>query len=51
MSEAFDQHCLQHGIADEAVRSHIAQLVMLLFEGGAKTVEDLTAGLTRLKAF
>ena len=37
--EAFDSHCLQHGIVDKTARSNIAQLVMRLFEGGAKTIE------------
>ena len=50
MSAAFDNHCLQHNIDDEDARSHVAHLVMLLFEGGAKTVEELKAGLDRLRS-
>ncbi len=49
MSEAFDSHCLAHNIVDEDARSHVAHLVMLLLEGGAKTVEELNAGLVRLR--
>ena len=51
MSEAFDGHCLQHGIVGETDRSDIARLVMLLFEGGAKSVEELKAGLDRQRKF
>ena len=37
MSEAFDGHCLQHNLMDETDKSNTAHLVMLVFEGGAKT--------------
>jgi hypothetical protein len=47
MTEAFDSHCLEHSIVDETDRSSTAQLVLLLFEGGAKTVEELKAELNR----
>ncbi len=50
MTEAFDNHCLAHNITDEDSRSYVAHLVMLLFEGGAKTVEEFKAGLTRLRS-
>ena len=45
MSEAFEQHCLLHGIVDETDRSQIAQLIVLMFQGGARSVEELRAGL------
>jgi hypothetical protein len=34
---------------DEPARTKIARFVMLLFQGGATTVEDLKAGLDRLR--
>ena len=49
MSEAFESHCPSHGITDETARTKIARFVMLLFQGGATTVEDLRAGLDRLR--
>ena len=49
MSEAFDSHCLQHDIVDETDKSNTAKLVMLLFDGGAKIVEEFKAGLVRLR--
>ena len=49
LTEAFDSHCLQHKIVNETARSITAHSVMLLFDGGAKTVEELTAGLKRLR--
>ena len=45
MTEAFDNHCLAHNITDGDSRSYVAHLVMLLFEGGAKTVEEIRVGL------
>ena len=51
MTEAFESHCLRHNIVDETARSNTAKHVMLLFDGGAKTVEELKAGLERLRAF
>ena len=48
MTEAFDSHCLAHNIVDEADRTQIAILVMMLFEGGATTANELKAGLMRL---
>ena len=35
MWEAFDSHCLVHGLVDENARSNVADLVMSLFQGGA----------------
>ena len=43
--KVFDSHCVQHGIVHEASRSNIAHHIMRLFEGGAKTIEELKAGL------
>ena len=50
MTEVFEDHCLQHNIVDEYARTDAAQLVILLFDGGARTVEELKAGLGRLHA-
>ena len=50
MSEAFDSHCLTHNIADDYAKSNLAHHLMLMFEGGAKTAEELKAGLDRLRA-
>jgi hypothetical protein len=50
LSEAFESHCLSHNVVDEDARDHVARLVVLLFEGGAKTVAELKAGLIRLLA-
>ena len=52
MTEAFDAHCLQHNIVDHsAAREHAAHIVTMLFDRGAKTVEELRAGLDRLRKF
>ena len=48
MTEAFESHCLEHNIVDEYARTDTAQLVILLFEGGATTVGEINAGLKRL---
>jgi hypothetical protein len=50
MMEAFESHCLQHNIVDETARTKTARLIMLLFQGGATTAEDLKAGLARWRA-
>jgi hypothetical protein len=50
MTEVFEDHCLQHSIVDEYARTDTAQLVILLFDGGARTVEELKARLARLPA-
>jgi hypothetical protein len=50
MTEVFEDHCLQHNIVDEYARTDTAQLVILLFDGGARTVEELKARLARLRA-
>jgi len=47
MTEAFDSHCLEHGIVDETDRNNTALLVMRLFEGGTNSVEELKAELNR----
>ena len=49
MSDAFDGHCLQHNIVDETEKSNNAKLVMLLFDCGARTVDEIRAGLDRLR--
>ena len=47
MTEAFEGHCLQHNIVDKHARTDTAQVVILLFEGGATTVEELKARLEK----
>lgn len=49
MTEVFEDHCLQHNIVEEYARTDAAQLVILLFDGGARTVEELKARLVRLR--
>jgi hypothetical protein len=49
MSEAFEDRCLEHNIVDEYARTDTAQLVILLFNGGARTVEEIKARLNRLR--
>ena len=49
MTEVFEDHCLQHNIVEEYARTDAAQLVILLIDGGARTVEELKARLARLR--
>ena len=42
-------HCRQHNIVDETGRTKTARLIMMLFQGGATSVDDLEAGLERLR--
>ena len=43
--------CFLHDIKNEIVREDVARLVLVLFEGGAKTVVELTEELeNRLRA-
>ena len=49
MTEVFEDHCLQNDIVEEYARTDAAQLVILLFDGGARTVEELKARLARLR--
>jgi hypothetical protein len=50
LTKAFDDYCFAHNIADEAGRDEVARLVIMIFEGGAKTAEEIRSGLERLKA-
>jgi hypothetical protein len=50
MQEALDSHCLAHNIVDEGTREYIAQFIILMFKGGARTVEEFRGGLERLRA-
>ena len=50
MEEAFDSHCLAHNIVDEGAREYMAQFIILMFKGGAQTVEEFRGGLERLRA-
>ena len=50
MEEALEAHCLAHTIVDEGTREYIAQFIILMFKGGAQTVEEFRAGLERLRA-
>jgi hypothetical protein len=51
MSEALEGYCFRHDIADQTVRADIARLVLMLFENGAKTVDDLTEALDQSRSF
>jgi hypothetical protein len=48
VTEALDGYCFLHDIKDEIVREDIARPV-LVHEGGAKTVAELTGELDRLR--
>jgi hypothetical protein len=50
LTKAFDDYCFAHNIADEVGRDDVARCVIVIFEGGAKTAEEIRAGLERLKA-
>jgi hypothetical protein len=50
LAEVLDDHCLRHKIEDESARAYIAQQILYLFQGGAQTVEEISAGLERLRA-
>jgi hypothetical protein len=50
MEEALEAYCLAHNIKSEGDKEYIAHLIILMFEGGAKTVEEMTAGLERVRA-
>ena len=45
MTEAFEDHCHVHSIVNESARENTAHLVMLFFQSGARTVEEIKAGL------
>jgi hypothetical protein len=49
MTEAFEDHCHVQSIVNESARENTAHLVMLLFQSGARTVEEIKAGLDRLR--
>ena len=51
MAEAHERYCLEHGIDDESVRADIARLVLMLFENGARTPQDLTEALNQSRDF
>ena len=50
MTEALEAHCLAHDINDANHKEYVAQLIIVMFEGGARTFEELRAGLERLRA-
>ena len=50
MTNAFDNYCLVRNIIDDNGKEDAARLIFLLFEGGARTVEEIRAGLQRLNA-
>jgi hypothetical protein len=50
MTNAFDNYCLARNIIDDNDKEYAARLIFLLFEGGARTVEEIRAGLQRLNA-
>ena len=48
--ECLRLYCLVRNIIDDNGKEDAARLILLLFEGGARTVEDIRAGLQRLNA-
>ena len=50
LSEAFDEYCLARNVIDDNGKEDAASMIFLLFEGGARTVEEIRAGLQRLNA-
>ena len=50
MEEALEAYCLVQNIDNETDKEYIARLIILMFEGGADTVEEMIAGLERLRA-
>ena len=50
MTNAFDNYCLVRNIIDDNGKEDAARLIFLLFEGGARTAEEIRAGLQRLNA-
>ena len=49
MTKAFEDHCLVHNVVHERDRDDVARLITLLCQGGAGTVEEIRAGLKRLR--
>ena len=43
MTEALEAHCLVHNINDASHKEYVAQLIVVMFEGGARTVEECWA--------
>ena len=50
MTNAFDNYCLVRNIIDDNGKEDAARLIFLLFEGGARTAEEIRLGLRRLHA-
>ena len=50
MQEALEAYCLANNIDNATEKEYIAHLIILMFEGGADTVEEMMAGLERLRA-
>ena len=50
MEEALEAYCLAHNIDNENDMEHFAHLIIMMFEGGACTVDEIRAGLERLRA-
>ena len=50
MGEAFEKYCLSRNIVAQSDREYVALQIVLIFKGGARTVDELIAGLERLSA-
>ena len=50
MTTALNVHCIAHNILDEQDRADAAQRVMLMFNSGARTVEQLIEALESSRA-
>src|SRR3954452_6959614 len=47
MREAFERYCLSHDVVTQSDRENIALRIVLIFKGGARTVDELITGLER----
>jgi hypothetical protein len=50
MEAALEAHCLARNIDDASDKEYVAHLIVLMFSGGARTVEEFRAGLERVRA-
>ena len=48
MTNAFDEYCLVRNVIDDNGKEDAARMIFLLFEGGARTAEEIRLRLQRL---
>ena len=49
LSEAFDEYCLVRNVIDDNGKEDAARMIFLLFEGGARTAEEIRLRLQRFR--